>query len=175
MDKISQYLSYNEVTFSTTAVNNRVGNTPTEDHLENLKDYGRFLFDPLRRIVGGPITVTSGYRSRDLNKLVKGARGSQHLFGEALDLKCFSMSTLEFAQTIIRSGLAFDQLILEFHDSKDRGSGWVHLSYKAARNGVNRKEVISAYKTFCARNGRWSTHYRPGLVYSDVPPTEKKE
>ena len=176
MDKISQYLSYKEVTFSRDAVNANIKNDPGPTHLENLKDYGRFLFDPLRRIVGGPITVTSGYRSREVNKLVKGARGSQHLYGEALDIECYSMSTLEFAQTIIKSGLAFDQLILEFHNSKEKASGWIHLSYKAQRNGVNRREIISAYKTFCARNGRWSTHYRPGLVYcDDLPPTEKKE
>ena len=45
------------------------------------------VLEPLRRFVGQPIVVTSGYRCNQLNIKVGGAYASQHTLGEAADLK----------------------------------------------------------------------------------------
>lgn len=46
----------------------------------------RYYLDPIRGMLGFPITVTSSYRSLALNKLVGGVPNSYHLFGCAFDL-----------------------------------------------------------------------------------------
>ena len=45
---------------------------------------------------------------------------------------------MELAQWIVEN-LDFDQLILEYYNSNDPSSGWVHCSYK---RGENRKQVL---------------------------------
>lgn len=42
--------------------------------------------DPVRRRVGGPVTVTSWYRPKALNQKLKGSATSQHLLAEAADI-----------------------------------------------------------------------------------------
>lgn len=166
--EISQYLTLEEVTFSTTAVKNKIVNLPNETQRAALVAYGRFLFDPLRRLAGCPIIVTSGFRSKELNAFVDGEKKSQHLDGQALDIKCFGLaSTKALAELVLSSGLSFDQMILEFNKSTEPHSGWVHLSYVHHTLGVNRKQVLSSY-TLRHRNGRETTMYRDGLVHSDL-------
>lgn len=55
---------------------------------------GRVRVDPhlvqhlekLRRIVGRPLRIVSGYRCPEWNRRVGGARGSLHLLGQAADI-----------------------------------------------------------------------------------------
>ena len=46
------------------------------------------LLDDLRECVNEPLHVNSSYRSVDYNKSVGGSSKSQHLSGNAVDLKC---------------------------------------------------------------------------------------
>lgn len=46
-----------------------------------------FTFELIRALYNKPITVTSGYRTKEYNRLIGGARNSQHCLGKALDLK----------------------------------------------------------------------------------------
>ncbi len=55
------------------------------DILRNLVATARCA-DFLRREVGLPLCVTSGYRPREYNALVNGSAKSQHLMGKAVDL-----------------------------------------------------------------------------------------
>jgi hypothetical protein len=79
--------------------------------------------EAVRRLLGDRvITVSSGYRSRALNRLVGGARTSAHLTGHAVDFNCYGYGEpLEVCRAIAASELPFDQLIEE--------GGWVHLSF----------------------------------------------
>jgi len=45
----------------------------------------------VRDAVGSPITITSGWRSKEHNTSVGGATNSQHLTGKAADIKCYKM------------------------------------------------------------------------------------
>ena len=114
-----------------------IDNTPTNVQTFNLVALIERVLDPAREALGIPITVSSGFRNKTINKLVGGAVNSQHTAGEAADLVCSDNAKLF---RYIRENLIFDQLIWEFGD--DNQPSWVHVSY--SRQGVNRKEVLIA-------------------------------
>lgn len=133
-----QYFTINELTRSSTANKYGIDNTPTPEIRAKLEDLVVNCLDPIRRIYGKPIIVTSGYRSPELNSKVGGVVTSQHTKGEAADLQPASGGNLEgLAKAVITFG-DFDQLILE----QSGGSKWVHVSWRP--NGRRRK--ILAYK-----------------------------
>jgi len=138
-EKISKHCSYREGTHSDTAQKHGVDNTPTEEHLETMKVTADKLFEPLREYVGAPIRVNSFYRSEDLNALLKGgARRSQHMKGEAMDLDALGGRSNAEMFMIIKDQLDFDQLIWEGGNNKE--PEWVHVSYTEKRK--NRKQVL---------------------------------
>lgn len=134
-------LSYYEATFSVTAKRLGIDNTPTAEHLKNIKAIAENIFTPLRVYADSPIIITSFYRSPELNRAIKGASSSQHTKGEAIDLKSKLISNKALFD-FIKNNLDFDQLIWEF--GTEHAPQWVHVSYK--RSGENRKEVLKAIK-----------------------------
>lgn len=79
--------------------------------------------EQVRRLLGGRvITVSSGYRSPELNRAVGGARTSAHLTGHAVDFNCYGFGApREVCRAIAGSDLPFDQLIEE--------GTWCHISF----------------------------------------------
>jgi len=152
--QITQHLSLAEVTRSETAKRKGISNMPTPEHLENFKNLGINIFEPIRRYFGSPIHISSGYRSKALNKAIGGAGKivdgkyvptSQHCSGEAIDIDMDGNSnaiTNKHVFDYIKQNLNFDQLIWEF-GTKDNPD-WVHVSYKT--NGNQRKQVLRAVK-----------------------------
>ena len=61
-------------------------NLPTPQVLFNLKYGCQYLLEPARREVGA-IIVNSGYRNEAYNREVGGVRNSQHLLGQAADIR----------------------------------------------------------------------------------------
>ena len=61
--------------------------TPTVAEINSLHLLCRGALQPIRNEFGR-CTVTSGVRRSELNKLLGGARGSQHELGEACDFLC---------------------------------------------------------------------------------------
>lgn len=153
--KISEHITLAEATKSQLAERKGIDNTPTPEHLENMKHIASNIFEPLRVFFGKPIAVTSFYRSAKVNKAIGGASTSQHLTGEAMDIDgdVFGGVANISIFTWIKNNCIFDQLIAEFIESNGTG-GWVHVSLK--RNGKNRKEILTAYKD---ENGK--TKYKP--------------
>lgn len=140
--KLTTNLSLAEVTYSATALRKGIANEPTVTHLINLKAVAENIFQPCRNHFGKPLRVTSGYRSKELNKAIGGSNNSQHSKGEALDMQSTEGYTNRDLFMFIKDHLEFDQLIGEFPD--DMGEfAWVHCSYKTEGN---RGEVLVAYK-----------------------------
>jgi len=134
--QISKHLTLAELTKSNTALRLKIDNTPTAEHLENLKIVANNVFEPLREHFGVPIAISSGYRSEALNTAVKGSITSQHCKGEALDIDAdiFGKITNKQIFDFIKNNLVFDQLINEYNYS------WVHVSFKKIGN---RKQILS--------------------------------
>ena len=61
-------------------------NIPTFPDLVNLYFGCLLLLEPARQ-VAGPIIINSGFRNSRVNRLVGGVENSQHLFGQAADIR----------------------------------------------------------------------------------------
>lgn len=128
-----KYFTINEMCKSSTAQIKRIDNNPNEDQKEALKSLINNVLDPLRKLYGNPISVSSGFRSLDLNRAVGGAKNSQHMKGEAADIYTGTKEGNKKLFELIRDNLPFDQLIDE------KNFSWVHVSF---REGHNRKQVL---------------------------------
>lgn len=138
--KLSPHFSLREFTRSNTAIKNGIDNNPTEVHLSNMKALCENVLEPVRVHFGTPIRVGSGYRSEKLNKVIGGAKSSQHCRGEAADIDGTKTTTNKMVFDFIRKNLEFDQMIWEFGD--DDNPDWVHVSYTTHKK--NRRQILRA-------------------------------
>ena len=137
--RLSKNFVLSEIIRSNTAKRLGITNEPTKEHLENMQRLITDLIQPMRDAIG-PIRISSGYRSKELNRAIGGSSRSQHCKGQALDLQFWKdgqMCNKEVYDWILNSGLEFDQMINEFDFA------WIHLSLKKSGN---RKQVLEAYK-----------------------------
>lgn len=144
--KLSEHLDLSEVTRSESAKRKGISNMPTEEHIANLKLLAENIFEPIRNHFRCPIIISSGYRSKDLNKAIGGSLTSQHCQGEAIDIDMDGTAngvTNKMVFDYIKDNLNFDQLIYEFGDSNN--PDWVHVSYESS--GKQRKQVLRAIKS----------------------------
>lgn len=124
-----KYFTISELTKSSTAKAFNIDNTPTPEVVDNLELLIDNLLDPIREAWGKPIYVNSGYRCTELNNIVKGAKKSQHLKGQAADITTNSTEGNKKLFDLIRTGgFVFDQLIDEAKYT------WVHVSYNHQKN-----------------------------------------
>ena len=96
---------------------------------ENIEALVCEVLDPAREKLGSPIVVNSGYRCPKHNKEVGGVANSQHMRGEACDIRCTDNKRLV---QIIEQGGKFDQLIIY--------PSFIHVSWK--RSGKNRRAKL---------------------------------
>lgn len=80
--------------------------------LNNLTLLVENVLQPLRDAINKPIHIGSGYRCPQVNAAVGGVATSQHMLGEASDIKVTGMSPYEVAKKVVELKLPFDQLIL---------------------------------------------------------------
>jgi zinc D-Ala-D-Ala carboxypeptidase len=142
--KISPHLNLAEIMRSNTAKRHGIDNTPTAEHLENFKLLADKVFEPIREHFKKPIFISSGYRSKELNELIKGSANSQHCKGQAIDIDMDGGNgevTNRMVFDFIKNKLDFDQLIWEF--GTDFNPDWVHVSYV---KGKNRKQKLKAIR-----------------------------
>ena len=145
--KLSQHFTLGELT--KTSYHTLDGNIPSHVAIENLKCICEEWLEDLRfsynQLYGDgeheiPIIINSGYRSEEVNMKCGGAKGSNHLTGCAVDIKCYGPEQmirmagilLDIADGTRRD---FDELIQE-----KRGSTyWIHF---AVRPSGNRRKIL---------------------------------
>lgn len=118
----------------------RLWNGATPEAERNLTALVSAVLDPLRERWGRPITVTSGYRSPQLNRLVGGAPDSQHTKGEAADITAGTPADNARLGRLAAQLGAFDQLIFEQSNPQCTEAAWIHVSWK--RVGENRRQIL---------------------------------
>ncbi|MEG1140900.1 MAG: D-Ala-D-Ala carboxypeptidase family metallohydrolase [Clostridia bacterium] len=132
---MGKFFSVKELTNSNTAKQKNINNTPSKEVEANIELLITKVLDPIREAFNKPIYINSGYRCSALNKAVKGAPDSSHLYGEAADLDSRG-NNLELWNVIMKlykeGKIEFDQCINE----KPIGviPKWIHIAYKKKGN-----------------------------------------
>ena len=139
--KVTMHFTIEELYASKTAKDKGINNMPSVREMVNLVYLAAYVLEPLRKAMGEPIKIGSGFRCQQLNKAVGGVSNSQHLTGQAADL-CIDGDIPKGRKWFeyIRKHLPFDQLIWE--KNPKTGSCWVHVSFVYPDFGKNRKKVI---------------------------------
>ena len=95
-------------------------NYPTLQTVANLTYGCHQLLEPAR-FIAGPIIVTSGFRNEAVNRKVGGVRNSQHLTGQAADIRPLNPAQFKALVEFLRTWEYTDQLLT--------GSTWLHVSW----------------------------------------------
>ena len=99
-------------------------NIPTMQAVANLTYGCHLLLEPARFIVG-PIIITSGFRCEAVNRKVGGVRNSQHLVGQAADIRPLNPQQFQRLVDFLKECEHTDQLLT--------GPGWLHVSWSPFR------------------------------------------
>jgi hypothetical protein len=137
---LSEHFTLEELVVSSTAVRLDIDNTPSTEVVDHLRVLSSGL-EQVRKILNAPMHINSGYRSPELNRVLKGVPNSAHISGYAADFVCPQFGTpLEIVKRVVdEPGLDFDQIIQE--------GTWVHLSFAPAM----RRDILTAH--FSGGNG----------------------
>lgn len=135
--KLSEHFTKEEFEHSNTAIQRSIPNVMDSGQTQKAIDLCVNVLEPLRTHLGKPIKLNCGYRSPLVNKAVGGAKMSQHILGEAVDLDLHSRELFIW----IRDNLEYDQII--FEGGTDENANWFHISY---RKGRNRKQALRMIK-----------------------------
>lgn len=127
--KLTNNFTLEELTASPTAKAKGIDNTPSQKVIAELTKLAKTVLQPLRETYGKPIIVTSGYRCPALNTAIKGAKTSQHMLGQAADIKSKSdtpkdnKEIFDLAVKLMKEGkIDTGQIIDEYNYD------WVHIS-----------------------------------------------
>lgn len=119
--KLTENFSLEEFTQSDTAMRLGIRNIAYPKVMANLKTLAEGL-EQVRKLLGYPIFINSGYRSLELNRAVGGSSNSAHVQGYAADFTCRKFGTPdEIVKLLKNSGLKYDQIIAE--------GTWTHISF----------------------------------------------
>lgn len=123
--QLSEHFTIEEMTRSATAAKLNINNTPGPQELKNLQILCLQVLEPVRKELGRPLTVTSGYRCKALNKAVGGVPGSYHVMGMAADLACNNYASAKHLADALNNQVLTDLVLVEF----SRRCIWVHCQW----------------------------------------------
>lgn len=121
----SEFFTLGELTKSSTASRYHIDNTPSDDIVRNLQYGVDMILDPLRRMYGEPIVITSGYRSPQLNKKVGGVANSWHTQGNAADIHVSSVAEATEIFSYLQKIPSVDTTLFEHSTSGQ----WLHVQW----------------------------------------------
>ena len=150
---LSPHFCLDEFTKSATARKHGIDNTPPQEAVDNLKALCLGCLEPLRKELGLPVVITSGYRTKALNSmLAHSSERSQHMLGQAADFYVAEPKDLNlepgtlnpakptrrellikaFRLIILDGSIDYDQLILY--------PSFIHVSYVSRER--NRRTIL---------------------------------
>lgn len=127
--------SMSELIHSDKAIQHNINNMPDIKSLDCMLDLIVYCLQPIREYIKKPMIITSGYRNKEVNKLVGGKTNSQHLKGQAADFIIKGMPVNQVIEKIKASGIEFDQLLNEYNQ-------WTHISFNKGKNRHNVLYII---------------------------------
>lgn len=124
------HFTLEEFTFSQTAERLGIDNSLNTQTLKDSAFLTLHFLETIREVCGGhSVYVNSGYRCLELNKVLRGAKASQHKRAEAADILIPRHgSPKKVCETILSNDIEYDQLIFE--------GKWVHVSRAKEPRGI---------------------------------------
>lgn len=134
--ELSPHFDLAEMSHSDVALRLGLDNTPNDAAVAELGRLCELGLEPVRWLLGTPLHINSGFRSPEVNKAIGGAVTSAHMEGRAADFVPAEMELHQAFDTIARTRIPFDQLILEC-------GAWIHLGM-AKQGSEPRRQVMKA-------------------------------
>ena len=124
--------NFSEMTYTNNKDLFAINKTSAEKIKEDIYKLALFA-EQVRAILCVPMTITSGYRCKELNKAVGGSYTSQHTKAEAIDFIPSKMTVSQAYDKLRASCLVYGQLIIEHSGSKE----WIHVSMGYKKENLN--------------------------------------
>lgn len=147
-----------EFTHSDTAIRHGISIAiePGSQHFENCKRLAKNILQPARDHFDKPVIISSGYRPKELNRLIRGSQTSAHKDALAVDWNVLGVQPVDVCEWLLtQPGISFDQLILEYNR-------WVHTGIKIDPS-QHREQVLTAQHVL-QPTGKPKTQYVSGLI-----------
>ena len=129
---LTEHFTLEELTITS---HRQFDNTPNADEIANLTRLAIFLERVKAKLGGKPVMINSGFRSKQVNDAVGSKDTSQHRIGCAADFRVPGMTPNEVVQTLVDSGLPYDQIIREF-------DSWTHISVPSNAGLFARRQAL---------------------------------
>lgn len=110
-------------------------NIPNWGQIHNLETLITKVLDPVRELYGKPIKVNSGFRSKEVNAKIGGAKNSHHMLGTCADITGGSVEANKQIFELIKKNCMWRQLINEYNFK------WIHVEYKENDNKLQILDV----------------------------------
>ena len=128
--QLTDHFHLSEFVRSETAARLGIDNSINDPEIiSNIRNLCERVLEPLRAFTGCPIIINSGYRCPRLNAAVGGSKRSQHMKGEACDIRITDAATGDRWYSWMKENLPYDQLIKE-RAHKSSGTFWIHVSLR---------------------------------------------
>ena len=124
---MTEHFTLVELIRSDYAARHGIDNFPSPDIEANLEILAMGL-ERVRKVLGKPMQISSGYRSPKVNAAQGGSKSSYHMRGLAADFHVSGMTTGDICRAIVahKDEIQYDKVISEFANS---GGGWCHIQF----------------------------------------------
>ena len=124
---MTEHFTLNEFLRSDTASRYKIDNTPNKEQLENIEFVARQL-EIIRSYYNKPMFISSGFRTKELNTLLKGSKTSQHMQGLAVDINLKSKEENKIFFNLVYKLIKENQIkvyqLIDEYNYK-----WVHIGF----------------------------------------------
>ena len=130
---MSANFSYEELTNSTSFPDFVNRNMIDARAFEKQLKYTAYTLEEIRRVLGVPMKITSGFRNNALNKAIGGSPTSGHTKGLCADFKPIGMS-VEDAYDLIMMNKSKCPSLKKCIFESIKGAKWLHIETKTEAN-----------------------------------------
>lgn len=124
---MTEHFKLSEFLRSDTASRFKIDNKPNKEQLDNLSFVAEQL-EIIRSYYNKPIFITSGFRTKELNKLLKGSKTSQHMQGLAVDINLKSKNENKIFFNLVYN-LIKENKIKVYQLIDEKNYSWIHIGF----------------------------------------------
>lgn len=145
MHNLTEHFTLEELTYSYTAKQYNIDNRPNKFQISELTRLCKNILEPIRQKTGKPIIISSGYRCKELNDRIGGAKNSLHCDGDAVDIK-IKLSNSELMkiipQMINNNEIELRTCIFEKCNKSKTDCAWVHLDVNNKTHSYRKNKIV---------------------------------